>query len=56
MMVRDGNVDIMCWIDGVHEEADNRIVIHISDMICNCGQWIPMFLLFCWHSCCSSLN
>ena len=31
----DGNVDIMCWIDGVHEEADNRIVIHIADMIRN---------------------
>ena len=52
----DGNVDIMRWIYGVHEKADNRIVIHISDMICNCGQWIPMFLLFCWHSCRSSLN
>ena len=25
----------MCWIDGVHEEADNRIVIHIADMIRN---------------------
>ena len=23
----------MRWIDGVHEEADNRIVIHIADMI-----------------------
>ena len=28
-----GNVDIMRWIDGVHEEAKNRIVIHIADMI-----------------------
>ena len=25
----------MRWIDGVHEEADNRIVIHITDMIRN---------------------
>ena len=31
----DGNVDIMRWIDGVHEEDDNRIVIHIADMIRN---------------------
>ena len=31
----DGNVDIMRWIDGVHEEADNIIVIHIADMIRN---------------------
>ena len=31
----DGNVDIMRCIDGVHEEADNRIVIHIADMIRN---------------------
>ena len=30
-----GNVDIMRWIDGVHEEAKNRIVIHIADMIRN---------------------
>ena len=25
----------MRWIDGVHEEADSRIVIHIADMIRN---------------------
>ena len=31
----DGNVDIMLWIDGLHEETDNRIVIHIADMIRN---------------------
>ena len=31
----DGNVDIMRWIDGLHEEADNRIIIHIADMIRN---------------------
>ena len=31
----DGNVDIMRWKDDVHEEADNRIVIHIADMIRN---------------------
>ena len=31
----DGNVEIMRCIDGVHEEADNRIVIHIADIIRN---------------------
>ena len=31
----DGNADIMRWIDGVHEETDNRIFIHIADMIRN---------------------
>ena len=29
----DGVQDIMRWIDGVHEEADNRMIVHIVDMI-----------------------
>ena len=29
----DGTQEIMTWIDAVHEEADNRMVVHIQDML-----------------------